>query len=251
MPQMRGMRGIVTGGAGGVGRATALAFAAAGADVAVLDLDEAGARARSDGGSADRGRIIFEQCDVSNSTSVQRAIDSAVIRLGGLDFAANVAGIHIESAPIVDCDEAVFDKVIAVNLRGTFLCLKHKLRHMRVARSGCIVNVSSVGGFEPQAGLPAYVASKHGVIGLTRNAALESAADGIRVNAVCPGLVDTPMLEAALSKQPDAAPPSNFCAMNRVGTADEIAAAILWLCSPGSAFVTGTSLVIDGGHLMR
>lgn len=239
---------LVTGASSGIGRASALAFASKGARVVVSDvLEEAGQglvqEIRAQGQEA-----IFIRADISEPRDVEGLVQGALLQFGRLDFAFNNAGIEGHEASTLDCTEQNWDRVIAVNLKGTWLCMKHELAHMLGRGAGAIVNCSSIAGLVGFAQLPAYVASKHGVVGLTRTAALECAKSGVRVNAVCPGAILTPMLERVMSSTPEmraqllASEP-----MGRIGAPEEIAAAVMWLCSDGASFVTGQALAVDGG----
>lgn len=251
--ELEGKVAIVTGGAAGIGRAAALAFAGSGAHVAIADLkqdrgEELARRIEEDG-----GRAVFVRCDVTRSADVDRLIATTIAAFGKLDCAFNNAGIEGETAATADCSEANFDRTIAVNLKGVWLCMAREVRQMLAQDTGgAIVNMSSVAGVAGFPQLPAYVASKHGVVGLTRTAALEYAADGIRVNAVCPGVIHTEMidrvtgLDPAVEKQLAESAP-----IGRMGSPEEIAAAAVWLCSGGASFVTGHAMAIDGGYLAR
>jgi NAD(P)-dependent dehydrogenase (short-subunit alcohol dehydrogenase family) len=236
---------LVTGGASGIGRATALAFAREGAQVIVVDRDAAGgehtiAEIRNSGA---RGQ--FMRGDVSVSADVEGVIGNAAKGFGHIDFAINNAGVEGANKTVREYDEAEFDRVIATNLKSVWLCMKHEIDAMP-DRGGAIVNVASVAGLVGFAEEAAYVASKHGVIGLTKVAALELAARKIRVNVVCPGAVETPMLHRSTSGD-ELAKYVEDTPQRRVGKPEEIAAAILWLCSDASAFITGVALPIDGG----
>lgn len=239
---------LVTGAASGIGRASALAFARAGARVVVADIDQEGgdetvALITESGGSA-----IYVRTDVSRSHEVEALIRRTVDQYGRLDYAHNNAGIIPYSMPIDEYPEDLWDSTIEVNLKGTWLCLKHEIRQMRSQGNGAIVNTSSVMGLHGQREAAAYVASKHGVVGLTRVAALECAPDKIRVNAVCPSWVHTPTITGLFALAPLLE--ERFTAlepMGRLGMPEDVANAVVWLCSDAAAFVTGHSLVIDGG----
>jgi NAD(P)-dependent dehydrogenase (short-subunit alcohol dehydrogenase family) len=206
-------------------------------DTATLTLSSAGHQA------------IGIACDVSNEAQVAGMIDRAVASFGRLDMAFNNAGIQVPPSDAADELAENFDRVNAINLRGVWTCMKHELRHMRTQGSGAIVNCSSLGGLVGLPSRAAYHASKHGVIGLTRSAALEYAPRGIRINAICPGTIDTPMVAEMLQKQADAMKEiMRDQPIGRLGRSDEIAAAVLWLCSPGSSFVVGHALAVDGGY---
>ena len=239
---------LVTGAGGGIGRATALAFAREGARVVASDVDGAGgdetARLVADAG----GTAVHVACDVTRSGEVEALVGAAVDAFGRLDCAHNNAGIEGTYARTADCDEEDFDRTCAVNLKGVYLCLKSEIAHMLGAGGGAIVNTASVAGVEGAKNLPAYVASKHGVMGLTRTAALEYATRGIRVNAVCPGPIRTRMLEAIMEENPRMEPAMIAAVpMRRLGAPEEIAEAVVWLCSDRASYVTGQGLVVDGG----
>jgi NAD(P)-dependent dehydrogenase (short-subunit alcohol dehydrogenase family) len=234
MGVLDGKVAVVTGGASGIGRATALRCAAEGAQVLTADL-QAGAPAA----------VAFEHTDVSDATHVARLMRTAVARWGRLDVLVCAAGISGGTAPTADYGEADFDRVIAINLKGVFLCMKHAIPEMVRGGGGAIVTIASVCGLVGLPQTPAYSAAKGGVLQLTKVAALEYASHNIRVNCICPGMIDTPMVQRIgpaaqqhfLARQP----------LARLGTADEIAAAAVFLASAASAFTTGTALVVDGG----
>ena len=239
---------LVTGAGGGIGRATALAFAREGARVVVSDLAGAGgeetARLVNDAG----GGALHVACDVTRPGEVEALVTAAAERFGRLDCAHNNAGVEGAYARTADCDEEDFDRTCAVNLKGVSLCLRAEIAHMLEAGGGAIVNTASVAGVEGAKNLPAYVASKHGVMGLTRTAALEYATRGIRVNAVCPGPIRTRMLEAIMEENPRMEPAMIAAVpMRRLGAPEEIAEAVVWLCSDRASYVTGQGLVVDGG----
>lgn len=240
---------LVTGAGGGIGRATALAFAREGARVVASDVAGAGgeetARLVSDAG----GEALHVACDVTRPAEVEALVAAAVDSFGRLDCAHNNAGVEGTYGRTADCDEENFDRTCAVNLKGVYLCLKAEIAHMLDAGGGgAIVNTASVAGVEGAKNLPAYVASKHGVMGLTRTAALEYATRGIRVNAVCPGPIRTRMLEAIMEENPRMEPAMIAAVpMRRLGAPEEIAEAVVWLCSDRASYVTGQGLVVDGG----
>ncbi len=235
-----------------MGLATAKAFAVAGAAVALADVNEAALRSAADDLVAAGHKAIGIRCDVADEAEVAAMVEQTVSTFGRLDAAFNNAGVQAPPSDMADEAAEEFDRVNAINLRGVWACMKHELRHMREQGSGAIVNCSSLGGL---VGLPcraAYHASKHGVIGLTRSAALEYAPRGIRINAVCPGIIDTPMVASMLVSQPEAMKElMKEQPIGRLGRPEEIAAAVLWLCSPGSSFVIGHALAVDGGYTVR
>jgi NAD(P)-dependent dehydrogenase (short-subunit alcohol dehydrogenase family) len=244
-----GQVALVTGASSGMGLSTAQAFAEAGAAVVLAAHDEQALNTATEGLRANGHQVLGVTCDVSDEAQVAAMVDWTVTTFGRLDMAFNNAGIQVPPSDAADEPADVFDRVNAVNLRGVWACMKHELRYMREQGSGAIVNCSSLGGLVGLPGRAAYHASKHGVIGLTRSAALEYAPRGVRINAICPGTFATPMVtdmiangelvEAdAIANQP----------IGRLGRADEIAASVLWLCSPGASFVLGVALPVDGGY---
>ncbi|MEV7735437.1 glucose 1-dehydrogenase [Streptomyces sp. NPDC088921] len=247
-----GQVAFVTGAGAGMGLATARAFAEAGAAVALTDIDEAALNAAAKELTDAGHRALALTCDVSDEDQVAAAVDRTVETFGRLDMAYNNAGIQIPPSDAADEPAERFDRVNAINLRGVWACMKHELRHMRAQGSGAIVNCSSLGGLVGLPGRASYHASKHGVIGLTSSAALEYAPRGIRVNAVCPGTIDTPMVSDMIAKgELDRAEAEANQPINRLGTAEEIAQTVLWLCSPGAGFVIGVALPVDGGYVAR
>jgi NAD(P)-dependent dehydrogenase (short-subunit alcohol dehydrogenase family) len=245
---------LVTGAAGGMGRAIAVAFGQAGADVLVADLATENGEATAELVREAGARAHFATTDVADAESVEAMVASAVERFGGLDCAVNGAAIELETVRLHELEDDVFDRVIAVNLRSVYLCLKHEIRVMlEQGRGGSIVNIASTNSFRPQPTHSAYTASKHGVLGITRNAAMDYAADGIRVNAICPGAIDTPMLRGAIDRR--GRDPEDVAArlslLGRFGDPNEIAMAALWLCSDESSFTLGHALAVDGGYLAR
>jgi NAD(P)-dependent dehydrogenase (short-subunit alcohol dehydrogenase family) len=241
---------LITGGAFGIGRATAVAFAKRGDVVIIADLkeDEETLRlVKKEGGSG-----IFINCDVSNDSQVKSMMDNILKSYGRLDYAFNNAGIEGVSGLTHECTESNWDKTIAINLKGVWLCMKYEIPIMLKQGKGSIVNNASVAGLVGFATLPAYVATKHGVIGLTKTAAIEYAKHDIRVNAVCPGVIKTAMIDRitgndkAVEKQFEDLEP-----VGRLGLPEEVAEAVCWLCSDSSSFVTGDAIEVDGGFVAR
>jgi NAD(P)-dependent dehydrogenase (short-subunit alcohol dehydrogenase family) len=242
---------LITGGASGIGRATALAFVERGAAVAIGDMNEQEGRATVALIEARGGRGLFVPTDVTRSGDVAALVEKTVRAFGRLDCAFNNAGISHPPKPIGELDEATFERVLAVDLRGVFFCLTYELRHMIKAGKGAIVNTASVAGLFPEAGSAAYVAAKHGVIGLTKTAAIENAERGIRVNALAPGWVRTPMTkkwddDAAFNTQLKAAAP-----MHRGAEPEEIAGTVLFLCSDAASYISGQTHLVDGAQSIR
>jgi NAD(P)-dependent dehydrogenase (short-subunit alcohol dehydrogenase family) len=235
-----------------MGLSTAHAFAEAGAAVVLADINEDAVRLATDDLKAAGHRVLGIACDVSDESQVAAMVDRAVTTFGRLDMAFNNAGIQVPPSDAADEPAATFDRVTAINLGGVWACMKHELRQMREQGTGAIVNCSSLGGLVGLPGRAAYHASKHGVIGLTRSAALEYAARGVRINAVCPGTIDTPMVADMIANgELDPAEAMKDQPIGRLGQAEEIAAAVLWLCSPGASFVVGVALPVDGGYTAR
>lgn len=243
---------LVTGAASGIGLATAEAFCQAGASVAMADMRENELHSAAENLRSKGYRVLDIFCDVTDEEQVRQMVERTVSTFGQLDAAYNNAGIQSPLAETADADGAEFERVLAINLRGVWNCMKYELQQMRCQGSGAIVNCSSLGGLVGIAGRGVYHASKHGVLGLTKSAALEYAARGIRINAVCPGIISTPMVDAMLAKEPDAIDElMKLQPIGRLGEAREIAAAVLWLCSPDSAFIIGHALAIDGGYTIQ
>ncbi|WP_306320005.1 MULTISPECIES: SDR family NAD(P)-dependent oxidoreductase [unclassified Streptomyces] len=244
-----GQVALITGAGSGMGLATARAFATAGAAVALADIDGNAAKAAAEQLVDDGHRALALVCDVSDEDQVAAAVDRTVETFGRLDMAYNNAGIMVPPTDAADESADQFDRVQAVNLRGIWASVKHELRHMRAQGSGAIVNCSSLGGLVGNPGRAAYHAAKHGVVGLTKSAALEYGSRGVRINAVCPGTIATPMVDAMVEGgELDRGRAASGQAIDRLGTADEIAQAVLWLCSDGARYVTGVALPVDGGY---
>ncbi|MFE5893328.1 glucose 1-dehydrogenase [Streptomyces sp. NPDC056462] len=247
-----GQVAFVTGASSGMGLATARAFAEAGAAVGLADIDEAALDAAVRQLTEAGHPALALTCDVTDESQVAAAVDRTVESFGRLDMAYNNAGVQIPPADAAEEAAEVFDRVHAINLRGIWASMKHELRHMRPQGSGAIVNCSSLGGLVGIPGRASYHASKHGVIGLTGSAALEYAPRGIRINAICPGTIDTPMVSDMIAKaELDRAEAEANQPIHRLGTAGEIAQAVLWLCSPGASFVVGVALPVDGGYVAQ
>jgi NAD(P)-dependent dehydrogenase (short-subunit alcohol dehydrogenase family) len=248
---LEGKSALVTGGASGIGRAAALAFAHEGARVMVADVNEAEGRKAAQEIRDAGGEARFARTDVTREEEVATMVRETVDAFGGLDCALNNAGMTGAAGPIQGLELEEFERVIALNLVGVFLCMKHEIPAM-LDGGGAIVNMASGAGLIPTPALAPYCASKHAVLGLTKTAALENARTGIRVNAICPGSTDTPMLQAAMAANPQvremilSGQPGG-----RLGTAEEIAEAAVWLCSDRASFVTGHSMLVDGGAVAR
>ena len=250
--RVEGKVALVTGGASGIGRATALTFAREGAKLVVADMNADGGQQTVHMITEQGGEAVFVRTDVSKAVEVQALISQAVATYGRLDCAHNNAGISGGGRALTaEYSEDTWHQVIAVNLTGVWLCMKYEIVQMLSQGSGAIVNTASVAGLIGGRGLAAYVASKHGVVGLTKTAALEYAQQGIRVNCVCPGVIQTPMTERGLSDPERRARIIASEPMGRVGTPEEIAEAVIWLCSDAASFVTGHTMTIDGGYVAQ
>jgi len=247
--EFAGKVAFITGGGSGIGRATALAFADRGAAVVIADISAEASYAAADDIVRGGGQAVGLSCDVTRSSDVQAALQQTVDAFGRLDFAFNNAGIEQPPTALADIAEDQWQRVVDIDLRGVFLCMKYEIPLILAAGGGAIVNTSSGAGVKGFSGGAAYGAAKHGVIGLTRCAALDYAADNLRINAICPGIIETPMMdrfsggtpegrERVIGQEP----------VGRMGRPDEIASAVMWLCSDNAAFTVGHALVVDGGQ---
>ena len=245
----QGQVALVTGAASGIGLATAKAFAEVGASLVLADVDEDAMRSTADELTAAGHKAIAVRCNVADEAEVAGMVERTVAAYGRLDAAYNNAGVQSPAVEMADASGKEYDRVEAINLRGVWNCIKYELRQMRRQGNGAIVNCSSIGGLIGLPGRAMYHATKHGVIGMTKSAALEYAARGIRINAVCPGTIETPMVADMLAKEPEAMKEIlRDQPIGRLGRAEEIAAAVLWLCGPGASFVIGHALAVDGGY---
>lgn len=239
---------IVTGGGSGIGRASAVKLAAAGAQVCVADVNEVGGEETVAQIQAAGGQAFFIRCDVSRSADVQAMVESTVRSYGGLDIALNNAGVGGLMGRTEDLSEDDWDLVMNVNLKGVWLCMKYELPHLVARGAGSVINVASLAGLVGFQNNSCYSASKHGVVGLTKSAALEYARRGVRVNAICPGFTDTAMVGQLVDEVPGMAERTRMVSpMRRLGTVDEIADAVLFLAGDTSTFITGQAIALDGG----
>lgn len=241
---------VITGGSFGIGRATALAFAKRGAKVVIADWvedDETLTLIMASGGTA-----MFVKCDVSKSQDVKALVEKTIAAYGRLDYAFNNAGIEGTAAKTSDCTEENWDRTIGVNLKGVWLCMKYEIPEMLKTGKAAIVNCASIAGLVGFPNLAAYVATKHGIIGLTKTASLEYAKSGIRVNAVCPGVIKTPMIDRFTGKQKEVEQQFvNMEPIGRLGEPEEVAEAVAWLCSDSASFITGDAIAVDGGWIAQ
>lgn len=239
---------LITGGGGGLGRAMALALAATGARIMVADVSDELGQAAASAVVAAGGEAAYVPVDVADADSVEAMVRSTVARFGRLDYAINNAGIGGVQTRTAEYPEDAWHQVMAINLTGVWQCMRFEIPQMLAQGSGVIVNVSSVAGLVPLKGNSAYTASKHGVVGLTKAAALEYIRKGIRINALCPGYTRTPLVEQLFDGRPQAEERlTDFMPIGRLGTPEEIAAAVVYLCSDSTAFMVGHALVLDGG----
>jgi len=252
---MEGKVAIVTGGSAGIGRATAQAFARRGAGVLVADVAEEGGEETVRIIEEKGGEAAFLRTDVSSPEDVERMVATTVERFGGLDIAFNNAGIEGDLAPLTEYSAETWDRIIGINLTGVWLCMKHQIPVMLERGGGVIVNNASILGTVGFANAGPYTATKHGVLGLTKVAALENAEKGVRVNAVCPGFIETPMvMERGVHAGEDRETYDQIAVLHpigRLGTSEEIADAVVWLCSDGASFMAGHPLMVDGGYVAR
>lgn len=249
--QFAGKVALITGGGSGIGRATALAFVREGAKVVVADVAMSGEETvrmiKAAGGDAN-----FVKADVSKADEVEAMVAKSVDTFGRLDYAHNNAGIDGDFTTIVKCSEENWDRVIGINLKGVWLGMKYEIPEILKQGGGAIVNTASVAAFVVSRTMGPYVATKHGVVGLTKVAALEYVKAGIRINAVCPGVIRTPLMEEFINNDPEAE--AQMIAkepIGRMGTPEEVANTVLWLCSDASSFVTGHALIVDGGMVVQ
>lgn len=243
---------LITGAGNGIGLAAAEAFARAGSNVVLADRNFEAVSLAAERLCQKGKTVVATFCDVADEQSVSDAVSLAVSTFGRLDCAFNNAGVMSQRADTSALHSDEWDRVISINLKGMWLCMKHELIQMKLQGVGSIVNVSSIGGLTGVAGLPAYIASKHGVIGLTRCAALENAAMNIRINAICPGTIDTPMVQKMIAENPGLEEDFRASApIGRLGTPAEIASAVIWLCDDSASFVTGQAIAVDGGYTVQ
>lgn len=245
---MQGKVAMVTGGASGIGKATALAFAQQGCRVVVADVQDDLGESVVKEIRQGRGEALYAHCDVTDEAQVKAAVERAETEFGGLDFAFNNAGVESVQGPIEEVGTEDWHRTLGVNLTGAYHCLRHEFAAMKRRGGGAIVNCSSVAGLIGMAGLSSYGASKHGVVGLTRDLALEGAPFQVRVNAVCPGAIETPLLERNIAGDPERRRMlESLHPVGRLGRPEEVAWPVVWLCSDQASFITGQVIAIDGG----
>lgn len=248
-PQFENKVALITGAGSGMGLATAEAFATEGAAVALADINESAVRTAAGRLATAGHKVIDIHCDVTSEAHVKAMVEQTVSAFGPLDAAFNNAGVQSLAVETAEATSEEFDRVNAINLRSMWLCMKYELVQMRKQGSGVIVNNSSIGGLIGIPGRAIYHATKHGVIGLTKSAALEYASRGIPINAVCPGAIETPMVAAMIAKEPETRKDiTREQPIGRLGQPEEVASAVLWLWSPGASFVIGHALAVDGGY---
>jgi NAD(P)-dependent dehydrogenase (short-subunit alcohol dehydrogenase family) len=244
---------FVTGAGSGIGHATALAFAREGASVVASDISEQNVRDTARRIEELGGRGLAVACDVTRTEELEAALEETIETFGRLDVAFNNAGVENEVKPLADVTEEEWDRTVAINLRGVFLCMKYEVPLMLEQGGGAIVNTSSGAGVKGFEGQAAYVAAKHGVVGLSKAAALDYAPQNVRINAICPGIIDTPMMDrfgggTLEGKERELASAAAAQPIGRAGKSEEIAAAVVWLCSDAASFVVGDAMVVDGGQ---
>lgn len=251
--EFAGQVALVTGGSSGIGAATVKAFCKAGAAVVIADILDAEGKALAAELAKAGHRAVYQHCDVTREADIAAAVACATDTFGALHHAFNNAGIEGDAAPVDQASNDNWERVLSVNLRGVWWCMKHEIPAMRATGAACsIVNCSSIAGLTGFAGIPAYAASKHGVVGLTRSAALDLAMGSIRVNAICPGVIQTPMIDRFAGEDGAAREAlASGAPMARMGMPEEIASAVLWLCGRGASYMTGQAIAVDGGWTAR
>lgn len=247
--QFDGKVALVTGAAAGIGEATARAFAAAGASVMLSDINQEAGKKVAATINQSGGKATFVRCDVTRAEDVKHLVEHTIEQFGRLDFAFNNAGVELERSKLADGDEGIFDAIMDVNVKGVWQCMRHEIPVMVNAGGGVIVNTASVAGLGAAPAMSIYSASKHAVVGLTKSAAVEYGRRGVRVNAICPAVIDTDMLRRAVEDDPRKEEVhKNMHPIGRIGQPQEVAAAVLYLCSEGAGFTTGVALPLDGGY---